>query len=849
MNARAPSSRRRFLGRKAIWITVAVIAALAIGLPTVTLGRLQGRILRLLTAELGRPVTAQSAHLVLLPWPGVELDQAVLADAPGFGGEALATAQTARATVRLWALFGGRLEFSSVHLDQANINLARNAAGNWNLAVLLNQVRRAGPRLRPTAARASLREAGRFPYLAIQNSRINFKFGLRKEPFYLTAVSASLSLARQGWRFHLRFSPQRSDLDLSDTGVATVDGIWFRPPPNRPARHPLSFDLAAHWRGAYLAAASALLLGHDGGIHGVARLDLRIRGTIQRLRLSGIAAARQLRRWDQLPSNLRVEIPFAAIYDSRDDTVRLTRLGGGAEVGIQGKIASLLTHPAPDLTLTVRQLPTAAMLPLARALDPGLPPDLNARGVWNGSLRLAKGADAWSARGQITAAAASLSEGRIRLRLEAPACRAVPTAVLPPGAGGLRGRRAPAARLECTARQAQISGPDHARAALRLAAEVTRRGVEFGGSGDRVSVPDVAALGQLFGVAAPWPYQLSGAAKVEFHRNLSWAAIRGYAPPSRWRGRAIWRRASLRLPVLSAPLTLENLEIQTEPSAVLSLRTQARLGGTAWRVVIHRAPDGEAGSASWSFSVRAAQASLARLAAALQPRAPRGFLARLFSHPATWLSALQLVHARGQLAIGDVLWQGHHAALRTTIAANGPNWRFPAVYLGLAGGAVTGQAAFQNGALRFRGQGRGLRLGTLLAHSAYAGALRGRGRLELRLSDPLPAASGAVARGQLAVRSGAFPLLRTPDGRPLRFARYQTDFHWRQGRLRLTRGRLWLTAHSQPEPVTVRFQPPLPPRLDWATPIRRTALVGAWPSPAPAALGPTPPESHHAHPN
>lgn len=824
MSVSAPVPRRRFLRRKSLWIAVAILAALVIGLPMIALGRLQARILSLLTAELGRPVTAQSVRLVLLPWPGVELDQVRLADAPAFGGEALATAESARATVRVWALLIGRLEFSSIHLEEANINLARDRAGNWNLAAMLAQVRRTGPRLRPTAAPASLRQTGRFPYLAIQDSRINFKFALKKEPFYLAGVNASLSLARPGWRFHLQFSPQRSDLSLSNTGVVTADGIWFRPPPRGARRHS-SYDIAAHLRGAYLAAASGLLLGHDAGIHGVCRADLQIQGTPRRFRITGMVQARQLRRWDQLPSNLRLTIPFAAAYDAASDTVRLIRLGNGTNIDLHGAVSRLLTRPSAALTLTTRQLPAAALLPLARAFDPTLPPDLTAHGLWTGSLRLRGGAGRrWEAQGQIAAAAVTLREGQLHLRLAAPACRALP------GDG-----------IQCTARQARITGPDHARAALGLSAHLERQGIALGITGARVTVADIAALGQLLGVAAPWPYQLSGAAQADFHRTLSWAAIRGYAAAPGWQGQAVWRRASLRLPILPGPLPLQHLELQLGPSA-LAVRTDARLGGALWRIVIRRA----APSQAWTFAVRAGQVSLARLAAALRPQAPQGFLARLFSHPATWTGILRRIHAQGQLAIAAVHWRGHSAMLETPILAEGPVWRFPAVRLRLAGGAILGRARYQNGALRFTGQGRNLQMQTLLAHSAYAAALRGCGRLDLHLTYPLAAGlSALVAHGELTLQPGAFPLLRTAAGPPLRFHRYQTRFSWSDGQFRLTRGRLWLTPTARPAPVTVQLQPPLPPRLEWARPVRRTALVGAWPPPAPAPAAVPPRDPHH----
>ncbi len=820
MHASAPSPRHHSSRRKAVWIIVAVFVAAAIGLPTIALGRLQGRILALLTRELGRRVTAQSVHLTLLPWPGVELDQVRLADMPGFGGEALATALQARATLRIWALLGGRLEFSSIHLDQANINLARNQDGRWNLSELLSNVHRAGPHLRPTAARGAWRRAGRFPYLAIQDSRINFKFELKKEPFYLSGVNGSLALASQGWRFHLQFTPQRSDLNLSDTGIVTADGIWYRPAgqghrPRHGAPEPLHFDLAAHLRGAYLAGATALLFGQDAGVHGVARADLQIQGTNRQFRVSGVLQARQLRRWDQLPSGLRLRVPFAVTYDSATDVLSLTRLGGD-QLDLQGQITSLLSHPVADLTLRVRQLPTAALLPLARAFDPALPADLEAQGKWTGSFAISnRAAGRWSAQGEAAAAQTSLREGELRLRLSAPSCR-----------------NDGAHRIVCSSREARVTGPDHADAGLSLRAMLDRRGVLWQFSGDRVTVADVAALGQLFGVAAPWPYQLAGAARLQLRRNLSWASVRGYAPPAGWTGQAVWRRAALRLPALHAPLPIRNLQLQLGPARSVRLRGQAMFGGTLWQLVVARpAPD-----TPWSFVLAARRMSVAKLSAALRPQPPQGFLARLFSHPASWLPLLQLVHARGEIEIGAVRWRQHQAALRAQVAADGAVWRFPSVLLRLAGGAVEGHADLQRGVFDFIGRGQHLDLAYLLAHTAYAQALRGDGRVRIQITMPV-SAGAMTASGWLTVQPGAFPLLLSPSGRPLGFYRYRTRFDWNHGVFDLADGRLWPAASAAPMRVTVQLQPPSPPRLEWAPTHRRTALTGAWPASA-ASLQP-----------
>lgn len=837
MSASEPTQqRRKATRRRATWIGAAVILVLVIGLPMITLGRLQERILRLLAQELGRPVTAQSVHLVLVPWPGVELDQVRLDDAPAFGGEAMATAAEARATVRIWALFAGRLEFSSVQLDDANVNLTRDPAGQWNLAQMLSDASRHGPRLRPTAAAASLARPDRFPYLDVHDSRVNFKFGLKKEPFYLANVDGSLQLAHNGWRFHLEFSPQRSDLNLSDTGRVTADGVWRRAGRSGgKAFRDRRFDLSAHWRQVYLAAASSLVAGQDEGVHGVARVDLRIRGTGRKFRISGVAVARQLRRWDRLPSGLRMRTPFSAVYNSGLDALRLTQLGNGNHFDVQGTVRHLLTRPEAALTVTARGLRSAALLPLARAMDPNLPPDLTASGTWNGHFAVRGGwGRRWVAEGRVAAAHAGLREGELSLRLTAPVCGTQP--------------RSGSHAIFCRERSARVVGPDEANAEVGITARFDRRGAAWRAAGAEVTVPAVAALGQLCGVAAPWPYQLTGAARMAFTREVSWTRIRGFStqPPPPWQGAAYFRRAALRLPVLAAPLPIRNLRLQLGPERALGVSAEAGLGGSLWRLAVRRA----AARSPWQFQLSSAQVSLRRLAAALSPRRPHGLWARLFSHPASWLPLLQLVHARGEVAVAALRWRGHQAQLRASVQAGGAVWRLPRLRLALAGGVFLAKGTMRGGRLRLAGVAQGLAMTDLLAPSQYAGAIRGRGTIHLRLSWPLRRGwQDITAGGRLQVAPGAFPIFHTAGGGELGFHAYRTQFRWNAGHLRLNHGRLWLRAGQQPAQVRVRLRPPAPPRLQWVPPPRRPALAGAWPvrkAPVRAALGRR--GMTHAHP-
>ncbi|MGH9518291.1 MAG: AsmA family protein, partial [Terriglobales bacterium] len=209
-------------GRRRLWVTVAIVAALPLLLPLIALPGAKARVLNALRAGLGRTVEAQALHLHLYPVPGVELDQVRLGEDPEFGIEDMVVADSATASVRLLSLFGGRLAFSRIHLDGASINLVRNDRGEWNVTALLDRAAHGGsaPALR------ALTPAQRFPYLDWSDSRVNFKLGQTKQRFYLDQVEGSLARDSSGWRLQAQFQPGRTDLNLSNTGEVTLDGRW-----------------------------------------------------------------------------------------------------------------------------------------------------------------------------------------------------------------------------------------------------------------------------------------------------------------------------------------------------------------------------------------------------------------------------------------------------------------------------------------------------------------------------------------------------------------------------------------------------------------------------------------------
>src|SRR6185437_15355326 len=378
----APAEMTR---KRVAWLAAAAFLLFAVVLPTVALPGAKAEVLRALEQGLHRNITADALHLRLLPVPGVELDGVRLSDDAAFGLEDLVIADSATANLRWLALLRGRLAFSRISLDGANINLVRNAAGEWNVQALLQTTSRTSAR---AAGGHALPAAERFPYLVWSNSRVNFKLGVYRTRFYLDSVEGSLARESGAWRLQLRFQPERTDLNLSNTGDVRVDGRW-----STASGEPWPFDLAIRLQDSYLAGSSALLACHDAGVHGILSAQLRVLGTAQRFEITGTASAQAVRRWDLLPPPASVRCAFRAAYSPGQDRLDLEDLGeaGWQRFRLQGTVASIFTAPRADLELALDQFRGADLLPLLEALKAHLPPDLRIGGAVSGSAHIALG--------------------------------------------------------------------------------------------------------------------------------------------------------------------------------------------------------------------------------------------------------------------------------------------------------------------------------------------------------------------------------------------------------------------------------------------------------------------------
>lgn len=749
--------------RKLIWGVIIVLIVLPIIVPTFTLNRAKQRILQSLQAGLGRRVSADSVHLVLFPLPGFELDHVRLAEDPAFGQEDMATAWDARATLRLWSLLGGKIEFSSVHLDEPNINLVRNRAGQWNFSTLLDRARQGIPPLRPTGAASSWDSSVRFPYLEWNDGRINFKFNDDKTRLYLGNVKGSLALDGDHWRVHLQFEPLRNDLNLSDTGEVIIDGHWQA---GRIPFRQLPFDLSVHLDQSYLAASTALFAGHDAGVHGIVSAGMRVQGTGDSFQLSGSLHADAVRRWDLLPPPTSLDASFLAHYQTATDTLVIDGLGDRdmTHLRIVGQVHQLLTEPHPDLTLYLHDFPMENMLVLARAVKRSLPHDLHVAGMVNGTASWHDTGDAkTNGSGSLTATQVALAAGNDLVQI--PALTA----------------KWDGQRLEFTSAAITVkNGSAHSE--MALSAQTDAHDFQVHLTSADLTAATSSALSRLWAMRNPWFDSLEGTAALDLTVAAPWEQFRTPA----WRGSETLKTALFH-PGSSTGIPLHGVVVHfasPEPTRVQFVATVGKNPVSGW-VQFPSAPSAEEGPLPKpEFALKADHLQSSALWALLVPTTHAGFIDRVLQqvHP----NFLSRIHANGEIDVADLEWNGYHSAVHARVQAGGTKWSAPTLEIKLGGGLFDGSAEFSQGVYSITGHARNIRIAPVLAHSRYSGHVDGvlTGTLQLvhHAGSSLP---NAVANGSLTIRQGWIAGNREHHALRQSFTTLAADYQLHQGVVQL----------------------------------------------------------------
>ena len=119
-------SKERVRGKLRIALAAfAVLVLLFVVPPLINVNHYKNQITGLLSRSLGRPVRLSSVQVQLLPRPGFEISDLSVAEDPAYGAEPVLHANEVSASIRLLALFRGRVEIGKISVDEASLNLVR----------------------------------------------------------------------------------------------------------------------------------------------------------------------------------------------------------------------------------------------------------------------------------------------------------------------------------------------------------------------------------------------------------------------------------------------------------------------------------------------------------------------------------------------------------------------------------------------------------------------------------------------------------------------------------------------------------------------------------------------------
>ncbi len=349
-------------------ILIAVVLLVAAGLAGLyfPMDFLRPSVQRALERGLGRKVEIESVYLNLFGAPGLQVDSVTIHEDPRAGIEPFAYVESLNAGIRWLSLLRGHLDFSSVNLGNATLNLVKTNAGPWNFQMLLDD---------------AARRVGAVPSIKMRGGRVNFKYGDTKSVFYFDG--ADLDVAPSDGSVELRFggAPARTDRTARDFGRFYVKGDWST---RGTPRVSLDVDLEK----SSLDEISRLIDPHGFGLYGIVALQAQLSGAPSALLMTGQLQVGDVHRWDLLPQGGSWTIPMHGTLDLRAEKLELTSAKDGetAPVSFDFRAFNLLSSPRWEAGVQLTQIPLAGLMEVARHMGAALPEKLAAEGAVSGSV-------------------------------------------------------------------------------------------------------------------------------------------------------------------------------------------------------------------------------------------------------------------------------------------------------------------------------------------------------------------------------------------------------------------------------------------------------------------------------
>jgi AsmA protein len=358
------------------WPRLVLYAFLTLGLaawyvPKISAERYREPIHSALERALGRKVAMGEIRFQILPLPGFTVNDVVVDEDPSVGPEPAAYIGVLRARPKIAALLGGPLEFASVDLETAYINLTRvesPATGvRWNFSSLTRS-----------------RLPSSFPSVHLISGRVNFKFGDNKSIFYLLDTDIDLwppSAPARPWDLRIHAQPARTDRPARGFGSFIARGQW------RPSDSSLTLDVQLEK--SELGDMVTLFAGRETGLLGHIRGDAHLSGPIGRVGIAARLFVDDIHGWNQTPPGGSAwPLAIGGFIDVPGQIVeiRTTTTGRESPIDIRYRLTDYLARPRWAVNATFSRLPMSPLVTTARNLGLPIPADMNYEGTAEGAV-------------------------------------------------------------------------------------------------------------------------------------------------------------------------------------------------------------------------------------------------------------------------------------------------------------------------------------------------------------------------------------------------------------------------------------------------------------------------------
>lgn len=356
----------KFLRIIGIVLAVLILAALAVPF-LINANQFRPVLEERLTAALGRDVKIGDLKISLFSG-GAAAGDVTIADDPAFSKEPFLRAQALAVGVELWPLiFSRQLNVTSLTVDQPQIALIQNAAGDWNFSSLGGQAASA-PASRPPAGAGEGKTDLSVKLVRISKGRLSLNNGIKSKPRTLQNVNIEMK----------DFSPESSfpfSLEAEVAGGGTIRLAGKAGPIRQALVIDTPFD--ASLTIARLDLAGSGFAQPSSGVAGLVSIDGSAASNGKVVNIQGKMKAENLKlAKGGTPAKRAVEVELVLAHDLAKSGGTLERSAihiGTAQASVSGTYRLNEESPVINLKLAGPKMDLTELATILPALDVVLP--------------------------------------------------------------------------------------------------------------------------------------------------------------------------------------------------------------------------------------------------------------------------------------------------------------------------------------------------------------------------------------------------------------------------------------------------------------------------------------------